>query len=173
MTVTVSLTVTRLPAKKGLPVVTESAAAFTTPGKTPVDVGLAALSDIRGTGMMLIPGSDPSGTSDAEGCAGGVVDSSEAGAGFLGLVDVSSVVETEITEADAVVLFSVVEGIVEPGEPALFGVGVATAKELDELDLASGGVGPNEDVGSAALGRMIVGKLVAPEEKPVSDGFSV
>ena len=101
--------------------------------------------------MMLIPGSDPSGTSDAEGCAGGVVDTSEAGAGFFGLVDVSSVVETEITEADAVVSFSVAEGIVDPGEPALFGVGV----------------------GSAALGRIIVGRLVAPEGKPVSDGFSV
>lgn len=146
---------------------TESAAAFTTPGKASVDVGLAALSDIRGTGMMFIPGSDPSGTSDAEGCDGGVADASEAGAGFFGLVDVSSVVETEITEADAVVLFSVVEGIVEIGEPALFGVGVATAKELDELDLASGGVG------SAALGRIMVGRLVAPEEKPISDGFSV
>lgn len=161
MTVTVSLTVTRLPGKKGLPVVTESAAAFTTAGKIPADVGSAALSDIRGTGMMLIPSSDPSGTLDAEGCDGGVVDGSEAGAGFSGLVDVSSVVGTEITEAGAVVLFSVVEGIVVTGEPALFGVEVATTKELDKLDSASGGVGPSENVGSAAL------------EKPVSDGFSV
>lgn len=152
---------------------TESAAAFTTAGKAPADVGLAVLSDIRGSGMMLIPGSDPSGRSDAEGCAGGVVEASEAGAGFFDLVDVSSVVGTEITEADAVLLFSVVEGIVESGEPALFGVGLAAAKGLDELDLASVAVGPNEKVGSAALERIIVGKLVAPVDKPVSDGFSV
>lgn len=155
--------------------VARSPAAFTTTGKAAVDVGLVGLSVIRGTGMMLIPGSDSLERSDAEVCAEGAVDAFEVGTGvFEGLAVVSSVVGTEITKGDSVVLSAVAEGIVELGEPALFGVGLATAKELDELDLVSVVVGPNENVGFAPLVMIMVGRLNGPVEGPVSDdGFPV
>lgn len=152
--------------------VTGPAAAFTTTGMTVVDVGLAGLPVLRVSGMMLIPGSDSLGRSDAEVCAEGVVDASEAGAGFLeGLVDVNSVVGTETTGADSVVLSAVAEGTVEPGEPALFGVGLATAEELDEMGLGMVVVRADENVGVAALGMLIVGKRDASVERLVSDDF--
>lgn len=153
-------------------VVTGPAAAFMTAGKTPVDVGLTGLSVIRGSGMMLIPGSDPLGRSDAEVCAEGAVDASEAGAGFFeGLVEMSRVVGTETTKVDSVVLSAVAEGIIELGEPALFGVGLATAEDLDELGLGMVVVGADENVGVAALGMVVVGKSDAPVERLVSDDF--
>lgn len=155
--------------------VARSSTAFTTTGKAAVDVGLVGLTVIRGTGMMLIPGPDSLGRSDAEVCAAGVVDAFEVGAGvFEGLADVSSVVGTEITEGDSEVLPAVAEGIVELEDPAVFGVGLAAAKELDELDLVSVVVGPDENVGFAPLGMIIVGRLNGPVEGLVADdGFPV
>lgn len=123
MTVTVSLTVMRLPAVKGLLVGIESAAALTGGGKMPDDVGVAMLPVLRGSGMMLIPGPDSLGRPDAEVCAEVVVDASEAEAWFFeALVEVSSVVDVEVVALDIVVLSAVAGGIAEPGEPALFGV---------------------------------------------------
>lgn len=163
MTVTVSLTVMRLPAVNGVLVVTGPASACTAAEGT---------SDFRGSGMMTIPGWDTLGRSDAEVCAEGAADASDAGAGFFeGLLDVSSVVGTETTKAVVVDLSAVVEGIIEP-EPASLGDGLATARELDELDLILVVVGPDENV-DVSLGIITAGELAASVERLVSDDFPV
>lgn len=69
---------------------------------------------MRGTGMMTMPGPDSLGGLDAEVCADDV-DAFEAGEGLL---DVSSVVWTEVTDAYCVALCAVVDGTVEPGKLA-------------------------------------------------------
>lgn len=175
VTVTVSLTVTRLSGAKELLVVTGSTTALITAGEALFAVGLSV---IRGSGIMLIPGSDPLGT---EGCAEGGVDASGAGAGsFEGLVDVSDVsrvIGIDKIGAGSVVLCAVVEGAVELEEPILLGVELATATELedrDELGVILVVVGSNEDVGFVALGMMMFGKLAAPVERLDSeDNFPV